>query len=176
MRARRLYENSTEFDPSWKIWLASNHRPIIHGTDPAIWSRVKLVPFAVSFEGREDRNLKLALQDELPGILSWAVEGCLRWREEGLQFPSSVIAATREYRTESDQIARFVQDCCVTGEFASGKGRSLYGAYRKWAMDSGEDPITETAFGRHLTEAGFVKRRAETGVVYDRIGLRADPS
>jgi putative DNA primase/helicase len=53
VRARRLYENSSEFDPTWKIWLATNHRPIIHGIDPAIWSRIKLVPFAVSFDGRE---------------------------------------------------------------------------------------------------------------------------
>jgi putative DNA primase/helicase len=58
VRARRLYENSTEFDPSFKIWLATNHKPVIRGTDPAIWSRIKLIPFEVSFEGRENRELK----------------------------------------------------------------------------------------------------------------------
>jgi putative DNA primase/helicase len=74
VRARQLYENSYEFDPSWKIWLATNPKPVIRGTDPAIWSRIKLVPFDVSFEGREDRTLKTSLQDELPGILNWAID------------------------------------------------------------------------------------------------------
>jgi putative DNA primase/helicase len=176
VRARRLYENSTEFDPSWKIWLASNHRPIIRGTDPAIWSRIKLIPFAVVFDGREDKRLKAVLQDELPGILNWAIKGCLRWQAEGLEFPASVLAATSEYRNESDQIGRFVGESCITGEFASAKARGLYGAYKKWATEAGEEPVTETAFGRRLAERGLVKRRTETGATYDGIGLRSDAS
>src|ERR1035438_4193529 len=80
VRARRLYENSYEFDPTWKIWLATNYKPVVRGTDPAIWSRIRLLPFDVSFEGREDKTLKTALLAELPGIVNWAVEGCLRWQ------------------------------------------------------------------------------------------------
>jgi putative DNA primase/helicase len=174
IRARRLYENSTEFDPIWKIWLATNHRPIIRGTDPAIWSRIKLVPFAVNFEGREDRTLKTVLTGELSGILNWAIEGCLRWQADGLEFPESVLNATTEYRNESDQTARFVDDVCIVGEFALGKGRSLYDAYRQWAGASGEEPVTEVAFGRHLLEHGFSKRKTKTGAVWAGIGLRAD--
>jgi putative DNA primase/helicase len=174
VRARRLYENSTEFQPSWKIFLASNHRPIVRGTDLAIWSRIKLVPFDVTFEGREDRKLKDTLRGELSGILGWAVAGCLKWQADGLAFPVSVLEATNEYRAESDQIGRFIADACITGEFASAKARSLYGAYRTWATAAGEEPISETAFARRMAEHGLVKRRTETGAVYERIGLRSD--
>jgi putative DNA primase/helicase len=101
VRARKLHENSSEFDPTWKIWLASNHKPTIKGQDSAIWSRIWLVPFDASFEGREDRTLKTALLGELPGVLAWAVEGCLRWQAEGLPSPNSVLKATGEYRSEA---------------------------------------------------------------------------
>jgi len=176
VRARRLYENSTEFDPTWKIWLASNHRPIIRGTDPAIWSRIKLIPFAVVFDGREDKRLKAVLQDELPGILNWAIEGCLQWQEDGLEFPASVLNATNEYRSESDQTARFIAECCVTGDYAQAKARTLYAAYRRWAEEGGEHPVTETSFGRRLTEHGFRKVREELGIRYLGIGLKIDGS
>jgi putative DNA primase/helicase len=101
VRVRKLHENSSEFDPTWKIWLASNHKPTIKGQDSAIWSRIRLVPFDASFEGREDRTLKTALLGELPGVLAWAVEGCLRWQAEGLPSPNSVLKATGEYRSEA---------------------------------------------------------------------------
>lgn len=172
VRARRLFENSSEFDPTHKIWLATNHKPAIRGTDPAIWSRIKLVPFDVSFLGREDRTLKVVLQDELPGILAWAVEGCLRWQEDGLDFPESVTIATEEYRVESDSIGRFVDEHCVVGEFAQAKARNLYAAYRQWAEGAGEHPMTETAFGRRLAERGYEKGRVLGGLFYRGVGVR----
>jgi putative DNA primase/helicase len=174
VRARRLYENSAEFDPNWKIWLATNHRPIIRGLDAAVWSRIKLVPFAVNFEGREDRTLKAVLTDELPGILNWAIKGCLQWQADGLEFPESVLSATSEYRNESDQIGRFVDEVCIVGEFASAKGRGLYDTYRQWAGGSGEEPVTEVAFCRRLLEHGFSRRKTKTGAIWEGIGLRAN--
>jgi putative DNA primase/helicase len=172
VRARRLYENSYEFLPTHKLWLATNHRPAIKGTDPAIWSRIKLVPFEVSFEGREDRGLKAALEQELPGVLAWAVEGCLRWQEDGLQFPDAVRQATAEYRNENDQLGRFIDDCCVVGDFVRCKATPLYTAYRRWADETGEDPLTLTAFGRRMTERGFRKEKKESANVYVGIGER----
>jgi putative DNA primase/helicase len=174
VRARRLYENSSEFDPTHKLWLASNHKPTIRGTDAAIWTRIKLIPFDVSFEGREDRTLKVVLEDELPGILAWAVRGCLDWQREGLVFPESVLKATGEYRAESDQTARFMAECCVIGDCAQAKARLLYAAYRRWAEEGGEAPATETAFGRRMAERGFAKEHTVNGSIYRGLGLRRE--
>jgi len=174
VRARRLHENSYEFDPTWKIWLATNHKPAIRGTDPAIWSRLKLIPFEVSFAGREDRGLKQRLRDEMPGILAWAVEGCLRWLEDGLEFPESVVNATAEYRDESDQVGRFIAEECVPLPTFQTAARTLYGAYRKWAEGAGEGDLTETEFGRRMTDRGYLRKRMTRGNVYFGVGLRAD--
>lgn len=171
VRARRIYENSFEFQPTHKIWLASNHKPAVRGTDAAIWSRIKLIPFAVSFEGREDRGLKDALREELPGILALSVQGCVLWQKDGLQFPETVTKATEEYRAENDQVGRFISDRCVKGDCIRAKARALYMSYREWAQQGGEDPISETAFGLRLSERGLHKRRDGNGVTYEGIGL-----
>lgn len=172
IRARKLNENSYEFDPTWKIWLASNYKPIVKGTDSAIWSRIRLVPFDVSFEGREDKTLKARLVDELPGILNWTLEGCLRWQSEGLPLPESVAQATGEYRSESDTFARFIGDRCVVDKGLSVQAHRLYTAYREWADETGErDTMSETAFGRRLTESGFEKKHTNKGNFYCGIGL-----
>jgi putative DNA primase/helicase len=175
VRARRLYENSIEFDPTFKLWLASNHRPTIRGGDPAIWSRIRLLPFDVSFEGREDRGLKERLMGELTGILSWAVEGCLRWQSEGLAPVEAVRSATDEYRAEQDSLGRFVTECCFRGEAYRARAKDLYRAYRQWAEDGGEHSMTQTAFGRRLAALGFAKRDDARGVIYEGLGLRAEP-
>jgi putative DNA primase/helicase len=172
LRARRLYENSYEFRPTHKLWLAANHLPIIRGTDPAIWSRIKLVPFEVSFLGREDRGLKQALLDELPGILAWAVRGCLLWQRDSLKFPESVIAATDEYRAESDDIGRFIAQRCEIGENFSARARALYTEYIGWCQENGERHVSGKRFSQRMSENGIEKKEDKHGTLY--IGLRFD--
>ncbi len=171
VRARRLYENSYEFLPTAKIWMATNHKPQIKGTDTGIWSRPKLLPFVECFEGREDRSLKTTLQAEAPGILAWAVRGCLEWDRGGLAFPESVLRATAEYRRESDRLGRFIEECCETGEYFTARARHLYTAYRKWTVDTGETVLTETAFGRQITMRGVGKDHDGKGTFYQKIRL-----
>jgi putative DNA primase/helicase len=176
VRARRLYENSYEFQPSHKIWLATNHKPAVRGADPAIWSRIKLVPFDVSFEGREDRGLKSAMKAELPGVLAWAVEGCLRWQEDGLCFPDTVRDATARWRGENDQLGQFLEDCCLLGEFATIKVRKLYAAHRRWAEEAGEEPLASRAFGERMRARGFEKKHRIDGDWYLGVGMTNEVS
>jgi putative DNA primase/helicase len=172
VRARNLYERSIEWRPTHHLWLAVNRKPVIRGTDPGIWSRIRLIPFDVSFDGREDKTLKSKLLEELPGILAWAVEGCLQWQRDGLGSCASVQAATNDYRAESDQIARFLLDECTSGQYLRAKARWLYERYRGWADRTGEDVMTETAFGLSICERGFQKKHTNIGKVYLGLGLR----
>jgi putative DNA primase/helicase len=174
VRARNLYERSSEWLPEHKLWLAANRRPVIKGTDPGIWSRIRLLPFDVSFEGREDRGLKAALLDELPGILAWAVQGCLEWQRHGLGTCESVQSATAEYRIESDQLARFIEDCCIVVATAQARARKLYECYRSWADRGGEEAVTEKTFGLNLIERNFRKEHTKSGNLYVGIGLRGE--
>jgi putative DNA primase/helicase len=176
IKAARKYENPIEFNESHKLWLDCNHKPVIRGADNAIWNRLHLIPFAVTIQEDEiDRDLASKLLTEAEGILAWAVAGAVRWYQEGLGKPEIVQFAGRQWRSDSDQFGRFIEECCITGEFAQTKARTLYAAYRRWAEDSGEKHlVTETSFGNTLTERGFNKKHTNQGTIYEGIGLRFD--
>lgn len=172
--ARFMWAEWFEFKPEFKIFLAANHKPTIRGTDHAIWRRIHLLPFTVQIP-KEERDPRLAekLKAELPGILTWALEGCLLWQSEGLEPPQEVQAATQEYREEMDPLGDFLAESCVVGPKISGKATALYNAFRKWAEDSGETrPMSQTSFGTSLRERGFEKEKTRTGIIWWGIGLR----
>lgn len=154
--ARFLYAEDFEFKPTFKLWLAANHRPVIRGTDDAIWDRVRLIPFTVriSDEERDDRLFE-KLVAELPGILAWAVGGCVLWQRDGLGAPLAVREATNAYRRDSDTLGAFLEDCCRVGEQYRVGATPLYEAYVAWCSRGGEFQLKQTAFGNALTERGL---------------------
>src|SRR5204862_3406231 len=42
VKARHMRQDFFEFAPTWKIVLAANHKPVVRGTDHAIWRRLLL--------------------------------------------------------------------------------------------------------------------------------------
>lgn len=115
--ARHLRQSEFEFYYTHKLWLASNHKPVIRGTDHAIWRRMRLVPFHVTIRDEDkDADLLDRLKRELPGILRTSVDACLGWLEDGLRPPESVRLATAVYREESDVLGAFLADSCWTDD------------------------------------------------------------
>ena len=172
LRARLLYANSFEFSPTHKIWLSTNHKPVIVGTDHAMWRRIHLIPFTQRFEGeRADKKLPQTLRQEGPGILTWLVEGSLEWQRDGLRPPPAVVAATGEYRDEMDLLGRFIEERCVLLAELEYPATPLYQAYRRWCDFSGEACASQTTFGLRLAERGIGKAKKGT-VHYKGIALR----
>jgi putative DNA primase/helicase len=172
VKAARKYENPVEFPESHKLWIDANHLPVIRGTDDAIWSRLHPVPFDTTIpKDEQDKELPQKLAAEAEGILSWAVAGAVRWYAEGPGKPSDVEQVGNNWRAQSDHIGRFIEEACISGECMQAKARQLYHAYKSWAEDAGEDPVTETAFGIRIAE-DFRKLRTNVGAAYQGIGLR----
>ncbi len=168
--ARFLYSEFFEFDAQFKLFLTTNHKPVIRGTDNAIWRRIRLVPFEVTIpQEKQDRELPLKLRAELQGILAWAVRGCLRWQKSGLGQPEKVSTATAAYREEMDVIGTFLKDCCAVKKDARVAPANLYAAYKKWCEASGERPLTQQKLGTALEDRGF--RAGRTGKMRFRCGL-----
>jgi len=158
--ARFMRAEWFEFEPTFKIWLSTNHKPIIRGTDTGIWRRIRLIPFGVTIPEEEcDETLPEKLRAELPGILNWALEGCRDWLQNGLGMPEAVKEATRSYRDEMDILARFIEDSCIQHKNAFIPAADIYAAYRKWAEHNGERYETQTGFGKRLRERGFADER-----------------
>lgn len=175
IRARRMREDFWQFDPTHKIFLATNHKPVIRGTDYAIWRRIKLVPFTVAIpDAEQDKQLPAKLHAELPGILAWAVQGCLVWQRDGLGTPDAVTEATAGYRQEMDVLGAFLAECCVIGDYAQVKASDLYAAYTAWCTTNGEHALVQRNFGIQLSERGL-ERYTNNGSWWRGVGLLAPP-
>lgn len=171
--ARFLNREFFDFKPQFKLWIRGNHKPQIRGTDDGIWRRMMLVPFTVQIPPDEvDSDLSGKLRDELPGILSWALQGCLQWQHDGLRPPDTITDAVREYRVEMDLLGEFIEDRCIQHQSAKAKASDLYAAYQRWCDDSGHQSVSSTRFGLTLGERGFRKVKSGT-VSWIGIGLAA---
>lgn len=174
--ARFLYGEYFEYKPQFKIWLATNFKPVIRGADHAIWRRLRLIPFTVQVpKAEQDQEMVAKLSQELPGILNWALAGCLNWRYgRGLRAPPEVERAGSEYRQEMDILGEWLTDQCLLGEGAAAPARDLYKNYTEWAAAAGERrPLSQTLFGMSLAERGLERTRGAGGrTVWRGIGLK----
>lgn len=172
VKARFLFREGFAFKPTFKLWISGNHRPIIKGTDNGIWRRVRLVPFDRTFA--LDRTFPAKLEAEAPGILAWAVRGCLEWQRDGLGEPIEVMEATASYRADMDRLAGFISEICVETTNATATAAQLYRAYKDWCEANGEKAESQRALGLRLKERGFRKGSdSRTNcVVWSGIGMR----
>lgn len=171
--ARKLFGDEFEFKPEFKLWMATNHKPIIRGTDTGIWRRIHLIPFTVQIpEDKVDRHLKYKLAKELVGIFRWAVEGCKLWQTEGLRMPKAILDAVKEYRHEMDVISAFTDSCCTIGK-GEVKASQLYAVYAKWADENNEYKMSNTKFGAEMAKR-YEKVRKTNAMVYVGLSLGHD--
>jgi len=176
--ARFLHKEYFEYRPQFTLWISGNHKPV-PGDSYSIWRRLILIPFDVRFsENKQDKNLSYKLRAELPGILNWAIEGCLEWQDDGLTTPKVILDATKEYQTEMDRINSWMEDCCSSNasNHNSVKSSDLYKSYKSWADDNGEWHMNQRILGTKLAERGLQKRRESRGWVYRGIQLNESSS
>lgn len=165
--ARFLYQETFEFTPQFKIWLAANHAPRVRDDDDAIWRRILRIPFerVIPKEEREP-GLKLELRNpDKTGaaILAWAVKGCMDWRCNGLGVPPVVEQATEAYRQDMDPLAEFFTDCCEFDPSAWTATVHLRAAYEEWARQSGAFILNDRRFADRLKARGCGTERRSAG-------------
>lgn len=169
--ARYLYGEFFTFLPMFKLALATNALPQVNGADPALFRRLRLIPFNRVFTAAEqDKELGAKLTAELPGILAWIVRGAAKWYKDGLTTPTAVLHAGAEFRADSDTVGTYIEDRC---ELAAGEviqASNLFRDYRRFTDEAGREPLNQTAFGRALTRRGIVAEK-RGGAAY-RVGIK----
>jgi putative DNA primase/helicase len=176
---RRLQKEFIDIYPTFKLIISANRKPTIKGNDDGIWRRVRLVPFEVQFpEGKKDKGLPEKLWAERSGVLNWMIEGALQYFERGgLDAPKEVLAATQEYRDESDVVGSFVRAALdITGQsYDSLETGKIYNAFVVFCKRAGVTPFAMTTFSRRLpkaaTQFGFTKGKSSL-TVYSGIKLK----
>lgn len=171
--ARFLYGEEFNFKPIFKIWITTNHKPVIRGTDDGIWRRMVLIPFDVQIPlHKVDKDLSEKLLREAPAIIDWALEGALMWQEEGLDMPKKIKKASQDYRNEMDVIEFFVSERCQRDSDYEVGANDLFAEYREWAEEAGEYSMGQRKFGMKMAEK-FDSERKSGGIQYK--GLRIKP-
>ena len=156
LTGRFMRQNYFTFRRTHATVLVTNNKPQVAEQTHAAWRRLQLIPFLVTIpDAQQDAHLTEKLQDEWPGILAWAVRGCLDWQAKGLRPPDKVKAATAEYRAEEDQVAAFLADCCTQAPGYRTAKNVLRAAYDQWCKAAGEEPMDNRTFTQRMRAHGF---------------------
>lgn len=174
IKARRMRQDFVEFTPSHTVALVTNHLPKVSGDDPALWARLRVVPFGVKItEDEQDPELGVKLEDEADAILAWAVAGWASYNERGgLADPSAISSATEAYKAGSDSVGEFLD----ARTFRSGNSQvrvkvaDLADAYEAWCRAEGIEPLSKRGFGEALDRRGIEAVKGGKGVRF-RVGL-----
>lgn len=166
MKARFLNENLLEFNPVGTLILSTNHRPRIDAGDSSMWRRSKAIPFLANFEKTaEGERLEEDLQKELPAILGWVLDGCLKYQSEGLRdIPEAVKDAIKEHKASLDTVQMFATECIdrvcsaedaniKNGHYV--KSAIVYDKFKEWSKENG--------YSFQMIRKNFLERMGQIG-------------
>jgi putative DNA primase/helicase len=175
--ARFMRGDFFEYYPQFKIIIAGNNKPKLKSTDEAIRRRFNLIPFLATIPPEErDLDLGAKLQAEYPGILKWAIEGCLEWQRIGLDPPPVVRDATDEYIRSQNTVGNWIEERCDIGHGLKAMSGELYADFKAWAHNCGEDGLKQRDFNKALEDLRYKSRDANVGKIWDGLKLRSGGS
>lgn len=181
VKARFMRGDFFQYTPQFKLFLAGNHKPRLSNVDEAIERRFRLIPFTVTIPKPErDTDLAGKLRAEWPGILAWAIDGCLAWQAEGLEPPCIVANATKGYLSQEDAIASWLDECCKMDSEEFTYISDLYKSWSDWARASGESLGTKRTLTQHLEDRQpllhIKKIKRVKGIAFDGVAIKAPPA
>ncbi len=172
--ARFMRQDFFEYKPQFKLIIAGNHKPGLRSVDEAIRRRLNLIPFTVTIPPEErDPSLGEKLQAEWPGILAWAIDGCLLWQAKGLAAPAAVTDATAAYLEAEDAIASWIDDCCDREPQSWEQTSNLYANWVAWAEKAGEHCGSLKRFSERLETHNIEPLRKRDGRGFVGLQLRS---
>jgi len=171
-----MHQDHIQFRRTHKHLIYGNHRPQLRSLDEAMKSRMKIVPFSVSFAGREDMDLPSKLKAEAEFILNWLMDGHRLWMAAGKKIGTctAIEAEAKDYFESQSTVELWIAECCdieknpedAASSYA--KANDAYNNYNEWKKSRGEIPMSATRFGEQITPR-FMKK-SSNGVRY--VGLR----
>jgi putative DNA primase/helicase len=176
--ARFMRGDFFTFTRTHKHLVYGNHRPQLRGVTDALKSRLLIVPFKVSFLGREDPELPSRLRECLPYVLAWLIEGHCKWMAAGKKIPQcqAVEAESADYFAAQSTVDMWLSErvpILSTDNRPSSqlpKSSDLYRDYANWKKDRGESPVSQTRWAETMRR---FKKEVSNGVRYRGLMLIA---
>lgn len=178
-----------KFRPRILHLFSANELPGTRDHTAGFWRRIMAIEFDRDFEDDPHSGVSPELavlrrstpveefgreifRREKAGIFAWAVRGAKRLLEQGsFTEPSSSADAMEAWRTQSDQVAMFLQQQCNTDVDYWTSASELHRHYDEWAKRTNHGKMSSTKFGRRMGTLGFTeksgkKRRTSSGMEY----------
>ncbi len=180
VKIERKYRDAVEIIPKAKLCWAMNELPRVSDPNSGIFRRVKLVEFSALPEEKRNPELKEGIKTEGAGILNWALSGLARLRDRGkFEIPSEVVSATKDFQSNNDIPARFVEDACYTGDDTPGEpyrtqSSALYRRHKDWCIENGHKPLSSTKVAQDWRRLGFERGRINGKTFWSGVGLKAE--
>jgi putative DNA primase/helicase len=173
LSARFMRGDFFEYVPQFKILIAGNNKPKLKSTDEAIRRRFNLIPFLATIpKEKRDPLLGEKLKAEYPGILKWAIEGCLEWQRDGLNPPAIVREATEEYINSQNVVSNWIEERCDKGRGLDSTAALLYGDFKEWTRSTGEEVLKQADFNTALEGLKYTTRKTMIGRVWYGLKLK----
>lgn len=137
--ARYMNQNFFDFMPQFKLLASGNHKPELRGIDEALRRRVRIIPFVVRIaESERIFGFEELLKEEWSGILTWMMDGCAMWLEEGLGTVPAVTEATSDYFEAEDTVALWLQEATADAPDNFETSTSLFQSWEAYCKRTGE--------------------------------------
>lgn len=164
IKARRMHRDFVEFEPSHSPFLVTNHLPKVRGDDPALWARLRVVPFGVVIpEADRVKDLPARLELDADAVLAWTMAGRRDYLDRGdLAAPEAVKGATAGYRRAQDAVTQFLDQVMEVDTEEKALLSTVYSRWTVWATKNEQPPLAKKAF-REALEARNVPVRISTG-------------
>ena len=155
-----MKQDHIRFKNQTAVFMATNHKPLIEGTDNAIWERVPLIPFTAWIPPNErDEELGEKLDRKADAILAWAIEGLRRSRNEGMALPPAISEATDTYKHEMDRLSDWFNDCCVLNPAAVTPIKWVSESYADHCRSSNVLQLKPKAFNLQMEGRGLLRKK-----------------
>lgn len=165
--AKYMGQNWVTFDPSHTVCMVTNHLPNATASDPALWERIRVVPFDVVVPPEQrDVHLDEKLNAAADAVLAWAVEGLHEYLTGGLGEAGEVSRATAEYRDDNDRVRRFVDEELEATAAPASTATELHRLYAAWCLADGATPDGRKTFSKQLQRLGHQTRATNRGTCY----------
>lgn len=168
---RHLYKSSFDFKPQFKLFIGTNHKPKISGQDHGIWRRIKLIPFTTKIpDSEKDLDLSNKLRKELPGILNWALTGCIEWQKQTLNQPDIITEETNKYKADEDILSDFIY-AHILASPNNLQHSKLMIQYKGWCIKENINPQSSRRVAKLFKERNYAFTRNSIGLLWTNLAL-----
>lgn len=163
-----------------RFTIAVNELPRLPDASVSLKDKMIVIPYNLTFAGKEDYGLSEKLLAEIPGITNWALAGLTDMQRTGrLLQPKAGLEIVKDFSRLSSPLSGFIEDSCDVGSDYNQSCAILFQGWGHWCKQNGHETGSATSFGTKLRAAviGLMRVKVRDGArtMWVYRGLRLTP-